>query len=381
MLYVIDDNIASHFSAGKANQRDIASLEMLAMGIAEGRHRLHGRRVTLQTLINGDWFSARAKGVFLQARNQVSQTGILPNQLRVYGRLVVSPGMDSPKHHAIGERREIRIPLDWFDESSKVQETILLGENLSDVKALLIIANVAITRMDLKYLPFRFDGRGGGGSTTGASIAQIAEQQQQCLCLVDSDRACPTGQIGDTARSVQQFKDPEMYPRIGIVETAGRDLENSLPLSFYRNQYSGQNQFAPLTNLLVGLANAGHHELILYLDIENGLTLRRHFQRPADSPERAYWETRIPILCNFLQPPNPAFPCQLTKVCANPNACMCIVCPGNRSDVLAMFSKVYETTNPFTLSALLSTQEWEEWCRLGIEVASWCCAEKKLRMY
>jgi hypothetical protein len=382
MLYVIEASVANYFAGGGVEERDLHAIDYLTMAVAEGNHRIGGLRSTLTALANYQQFTQRARSVLSRAAQQSAQYGRLPTQLTVVGRVIAGGTSTTPTHRVVGNRREIVFPLRWFDRSAKIQPTVLLGENLYDVDVLLLIARTVLATADFGYLPLNYLRRGGGGSSTRDNLISIIEQSQKCLCVVDSDKQCPTGQIGGTAHIIQGYKDTSVYPFTGVIETSGRDLENALPLHFYRQAYGGAHRFSPFTTLLENIVAGGHHELRLHLDVENGLTLRKVFSHVAGSPERIFWDTQVPILSTILKYPANHFPCIATGVCGKlqGSPCTCVVFTGNTLNILDEFHQLHATTKEHELAAMLSDEERAEWVRLGMEVISWCCAEKKPRL-
>jgi hypothetical protein len=197
MLYVLDHSVADHFRAGNATGADIAGIDYLTMGAAEGNHRIGGFRTVLQTLAAHPGMHERARLVLERAIGRVAQDAGLRASLNMYGLVVTGGRVGAGPTSTSGvSPRVLQFPLRWFDTSAKVQPTILLGENLSDVGILQLIAKAALAARRLQHLPIACDGRGGGGSSISQSLASIAAENKQCNCVVDSDKAYPAGALG-----------------------------------------------------------------------------------------------------------------------------------------------------------------------------------------
>ncbi len=352
------------------------------MGVAEGSHRIGGSRKTLQALAGQAGLPERARQVFARAVNRVSQEGGLRYSLSAYGVVVSGPGAGSAlTSDTQGSQRVIRFPLRWFDISAKVQPTVLLGENLSDVSVLVMMARTAVVTTDIKYLPVQCSMDNGGGSTTNQVLGSVIAANRHCICIVDSDRASPAGNMGTTAASVQPYKRPAVYPTVEVIETLGRDLENCLPIKFYRDEYRKHPDYSPLSELLERVSKAGEDDLRFHIDIEKGVELRRIFGYPAGSADRAFWNTKIPILCHHIGYPAGHFACMTASVYSiTPHApCTCVLVRGIPQNILDRFAERFEAHVGHHLAAMLSEREKAEWVRVGIAIASWCCGDSKMR--
>jgi hypothetical protein len=352
------------------------------LGVFEGNHRLGGYRTVLQSLAEHEQVPLRAKQVLARAASRVGQEGRLWESLSTYGSVMsgASAG-NQPKSTIAGSQRVIVCPLRWFDASDKVQPTILLGENLSDVGVLDVIARTAMALKRLPYLPLKHDKRGGGGSSTGQTLASIVATGRQCICVVDSDRPCSNGVIGATASGIQVYKNVLQYPTVEVLETGGRDLENCLPDQFYQNEYGNHHQHSAMANALRLFATSGDDEARAHIDIEKGLTLRQVFACPSGTPERVFLDRCVNSVCTALGYPSNHFACVATSTCATAltGSCTCVVVRGITRNILERFVELYATDMGYGLASLLSPSERAEWLRLGLAIASWCCAEPKLR--
>jgi hypothetical protein len=198
---------------------------------------------------------------------------------------------------------------------------------------------------------------------------------------VDSDKACPAGALGQTAAGVQGYKTAAQFPILEVIETSGRDLENCLPDRFYQVAYGPHSQHPAMTDALVRLTAAGDLEGRAHIDIERGLVLRHVFSYPPASPDRLFWDTRVAEACAALGLRPGHFSCMATGTCTTlgAGACTCIIVQGNPQDILQRFVEVHGTDSGHQLVNLLSQQERAEWVRLGMAIASWCCADTRLR--
>lgn len=381
MLFVIDQSVIDLFAAGRAQALDVNGLDYLALGVAEGNHRIIGPRKVLLDLAVQDTLHKKTRSVINRAVNRAAQEGKLHHQLSVYGR-VLADGGTVPVSRMHGLQRVISFPLRWFDSSAKIQPTVVLGEDLSDVGVLEKVGEVGTVLAGLRHLPLRLSHDHGGGSKIGVVLGSNASANRFCVCIVDSDRACPTGTLGGTAITVQSYKNPAAYPLVDVAETSGRDLENALPDVFYRTAYTDPSRHGPMVTLLEHLTQSGETDVRAHLDIEKGLTLRQVYNHPTGSPENVFWRAKLNSLLASPGIVHSSLPCLATGVCASPqNAdCTCVILVGNRANILDHFIDRFGSATRYYLASCLDRSVRSEWHRLGANIASWCCGDEPLRM-
>jgi hypothetical protein len=380
MLFVIGQSVGGLFASGGAGQPDVESLEYLALGSAEGSHRISGTRQVLTNLSGNTVLHTKTRKVFERAAARVAQEGRLQYQLTVYGQVEAGSGL--PTSTTVGTKRVITFPLRWFNDSTKVQITVLLGENLSDACVLHSIGEAGTVLAGLPYLPLKSKADHGGGSSIGQVLHANANANCICICIVDSDRACPLGTLGNTAATVQPFKNTAIYPLIEVSETSSRDLENILPDNFYRSEYSNHQVYSIMVGVMEHLTQCGETDLRSYLDIEKGVTLRQIFNYPVNSPERVFWGTKLQILLAHMGIAPATLPCLTAGSCAAmaTGPCTCAIVAGNSSNILQSFASRFSGSTRYNLASCLDKSVRPEWLRLGAGIASWCCGDDRLRM-
>jgi len=381
MFYYIDDSVVSHLTSGGAAAEDYEALDYLAMGVAEGNHRIGGTRRGLEQLSKIAIFHTRTKSVIQRAQGRVAQEGSLHFNLDVYSQVVVD-GTIVPISQPKNGKRLIKCPLRWFDSSHKVQPTVLLGENVIDALTLKKIGEVGTVLANLPYLPIKIIPGHGGGSAIGVVLAINASLDFLCLCIVDSDRSYPGGQLGNTATAVQLFKNDSTYPLIAVEETFGRDLENSLPNIFYLSAFSPGSLHGAMSEALSILSSSGQFDVRAHLDIEKGLIVGKILSLPATSSEYLYWMSKFPDLMSRLGVSGATVPCVASGSCGRivPAPCNCFIVKGNPTDILQKFVDLYSGVDRYKIASWLDDSIKNEWTRLGRVIVSWCCADARLRI-
>ncbi len=381
MLFRIDESIATLFHSGAATAQDYDALGLLLLGVSEGNHRLAGARPVLRKLADIQSLSPRERNTLVRAIGRASEEGHLIHALRTVGR-VVAESLAAPLVSTSGEQRIIRFPLRWFDRSSKIQPVDLLGENLSDVKVFRIMGESGVALAGLNYLPLASCSHTGGGSTTGIVLGHLADQASICLCIVDSDKICPTSEVGGTAKSVAKYKQETLYPLLRVLETRGRDLENLLPDSFYISTYGSSAASDDMVTILPILTSQGEIETRVHIDVEKGFRLHDVFNLVDSSPEKEFWASKLPALVSYTGKPAQSIPCLTSAAClrSRRHECTCVVVKGNPSNVLDEFVEAQAGKDRFKIKAELDKAVRPEWLNLGLEIGSWCCADARLRL-
>ncbi len=381
MLFQIDQSVCDLISSSAATTADFSALSYLALAAAEGKHRLGGPRRVLAELSRCASLTAREKNAFERAASRSAEEGRLWTKLKVYSKVIASSALE-PSSQRVGSQRIISVPLQWFDDSEKIQPTALLAENLSDADVLKKIGKAGTQLIGLGYLPLSVSPISGGGSTTAAALKSLASQNRQTLCIVDSDKIYPTGELGSTARNLNSFKNEVQYPLIEIVETRGRDLENHLPISFYLQTYDSHISHRRMARALSTLTEHDEIDIRTYLDIERGLLLYDVLKFAPDSGERVFWTESVRRMCSLSIASESELGCLQQGICAHETRsdCRCIVIAGLPANILQDFFNRNGEADAHDLCANLDAVARIEWTRLGGSIASWACGDQKLRV-
>jgi hypothetical protein len=380
MLFEIDETVSELLSEGELAGPDRQGITHLAIAAAEGSHRITGRRKVLQRLAESPWIGPRERAAFTRAAGRVAEDGALPRRVTVLGR-VVATGDTRPTAATNGGQRVITFPIRWFDITAKIQPVVLLAENLSDVEVYRKIGGAASRLASLGYLPLSLSERHGGGNTIGQVLDGLAQSDAICLCIVDSDKSCPLSREGDTARTVIGYRNILDYPLIEVLLTPGRDLENSLPDSFYSSTYGAGSLHAAMTNMLEEFSRGGNLDLRRHLDVKKGFVLRDLFGFPGGSAEAQFWEAGLDVILAIRGMDRGALACMSSRVCPKARRweCECELVGGNGSNILETYALATRGADAFTVVRSLEAHIRDDWRMLGTAVASWCCGDSRLR--
>lgn len=374
MLFEIDSSVPRHLASDSAVSQDFESVNLLALGVSEGKHRIIGGRSVLRELVEGPGLNKTTRSVFERAACRIPREMNLLQKVAVYGKVIGGTGA-TPAAKTVGIQRVITFPLRWFDESDKVQRVTLLGENLLDTRVFKKFAEVGPILAGWDRRPVEMARDHGGGSTTVRVLEDHSTSNRLCLCIVDSDRACPGGDCGDTATSVQKFNSYADYPLMEVLEIGARDLENLLPNAFYKIAYGEDDALAVV---LEGLTEQGEHEVRAHLDIKMGVMGRQIFAEHSGSPEGKFWKSKQSILLAHCDSQLPCLSIGACKPIIGKN-CHCVVIAGKGSRILERFLEHFEDWDGHGLKGILDDSVRSEWLRLGVSIASWCCGDDRLR--
>ena len=203
MFIELDDRLTS---ADLRESRIIDALENLAILLREGKHILHASLATARYFAEAAELSSRARGAYKYVQQMYSQQGSLKYELNYF--ITVVPAEESLSVKRINEWQiQLNVPIVKYADTSLIQETIVLGENILDAEFYNIIAQVYLSRVGLR-LPLRMEKQLGGGSTLYQAYSEIqASESRLCICIVDSDRDAPEGKLGTTAKKIIETDD------------------------------------------------------------------------------------------------------------------------------------------------------------------------------
>ena len=259
-----------------------------------------------------------------------------------------------------------------FLTSAKIQKTILLGENPSDGDIYEIIGNEYISRTGSR-LKVKLKIENGGGNTTAPTfIKKINDEDDLCLCILDSDKKFPSDtSLGETARRViRETNRITVPPKVGFyIEKEVRELENMLPLGFYYHQYFKDKNKQDIFNRFEMLDKI-NDKLIFFFDMKNGL---KHF----DTRKYNDWSNIDYI--QFVVENEPI--CNLDTFCNKKDNCKCVLIKNFGSKVLTDFISFYHCNDmEYKKSLIFNSLEYvldEIWENIGKLVFSWGCGQDK----
>ena len=363
MLIVLHDSLRELLQPDPQDQM-VAALEHLASCCREGKHLLHGELQLLKALARYDPLSKPGRGLYKRLLNDATMAASLLDSFGV--RIVV---VNKPETHftlPTEDRALFEVPLQYFKDSTKVQETVLLGENLNDAKFYHYLAHTALRkRTTTTTLHIECDTRGGGGDTTRHEFKHCRDTGRAILCLADGDKKFAKPEPGDTAGKI--LKEQNAAPALSEVYVLEvRDAENLIPQPIWDTALSQQ-----ATKLAsIQAFRSKYPQLFPYFDVKKGLL---PFEIPVQDPwpqfkrpTREEW---------FHQNPE----CHEVDRCpkAKKDDCSCRLIPGLGNKVLQQVLTHLENNrsrpDPFG-------QHFEgELAAIANKVLAWCVAPMPMR--
>jgi len=217
-------------------------LFIIMLSYKEGKHFISISPKNIKFLLDDEELKERPELYqILQSYNTHCKAYNLKN-FEIYFNIIIKIIPEGREYNEqIGADIEYRyIKYNKFLDSVTIQKTILLGENPSDAEIYKIISDYYQKQKNINYRCL-YEARGGGGNTVVKEYKPIHSQEERfCLCILDSDiRYAQQTTYGDTAKFVVDYdkQNTKNYKTtIKIIEVL--ELENLLPLKFYKDTYS-----------------------------------------------------------------------------------------------------------------------------------------------
>jgi hypothetical protein len=382
MLLYLDRSLEDCLDSSGVDREDaVEGLEKIAMGRAEGKHLVLGEASTLSALATWEDLSERYRKVYSRILGKLPTTGSirrkLPYRVDVVGHQPTELTLKESESQTI-----IQVPIRYFRDSGLVQETILLAENRRDAEVYKRMARVNIKLRRWATIPIRLETRPGGGADTAEEYRSLQEERKRlCLCIVDSDRTSPEGQLGLTALGLRRVEDPQQ-PMCVYLTTRTHELENCIPTGMYREVAEG-DQRRKAVEFLEDLEESELAEARKYLDFKKGLVLAEIFEnlsKYSRSPANlSYWQSLLSHLAENSYPTHQE--CLEIGECRSEGRCSCSVMCGFGANVIDdVRNKVMERNSDHKIKAFLDTLTLPEWETLGSMVLAWCCGAEEIRV-
>jgi hypothetical protein len=375
MLLVLHDSLAKALDQNTV----LEALEMIALARREGKHLVFAKRDVLKSLLNCAELSKRTRQVYLKLYAQLAEMQVY---LQTLSRRVEVIALDTGLSSRLEKHcKVISVPARYFSNSSLIQKTILLTENLDDATLYQTITQIYLKWKKLKKIAILFEAYAGGGSTTKKAYQRIQDQAERfCLCLLDSDKKSPNSPLGNTAKEVKKIENPNQ-PLCEYLILGVREIENLIPIQLYSLVSSGDVNRMPCVDLLEQLEKTSLAEARKYLDIKNGLKLNEILEASKNSPFSKDW-------MNWLKNVS-SLDIAIKKNCLKHEACMkgencdCIITTGFGDKILEAVIKVIETPTKDQptqqkIVEMVDPLLKAEWEAIGEMITAWCCGTSRI---
>lgn len=368
MLFVIDRSIREALERPDTEQEIIGAVDLLAHAYRYGLHLIFAEPSILEYLSISPKISPAANSVFQHIYSRFPQIGNYQNIFLFRIEVVSGDGILHLQN--INDRKVIQISAQFINPSI-INSTMLLSENLNDVRLYEIIGRVFVIRSNIGNVNLNFEASLGGGSTVSEYYQGIqSEGNRLCLCILDSDKTNPESKYGDTAQRTLNVDDPKQ-PLCHLVILESREVENIIPVPVLQEVVTGD---AKRVGALYFLERLKHYEGLnckMYLDYKNGIRVFDIRESDHKSEYYKYWASNLKTIGIPLQ-------CQAAAECESRQECTCIVFNGFGEKNLYLTLDYLAKVTIHKINEFVDDTVRDEWDMLGEIVLSWGCASQQI---
>lgn len=367
MIVELEDDLEGDFTT-----EDLSGIELLAQARREGHHVLTGRKGIFEHLSKEPALSEGARKILARSgRRQVQKGDLLKNAV---WRMKVSRDR-GPLLEDVDGVSVITLRASHFRRLSAASAAVILGENVRDARLMLEMARVYASSKRMPEVKLRCRLAGGGGTTTADSFRGYREESRLCLCVVDSDRKAPEGEMGTTAVEVLGEVEADS-PWAAVVILECREAENTLPTEIVAKAVRDNHQHMQRVPMLSKLDRSVAGVFVRsYCNLKRGTQLKNVLS--FDDAARASWLRTIPLLTS-LEEVN--IECVNSVICLNPDNCDCWIMRGFGRDLLKCSLQALHEMTTRQIDQVLCDATRPHWLSTGAIVFSWACGTEEVRI-
>ncbi|WP_139276602.1 hypothetical protein [Spirulina major] len=275
----------------------------------------------------------------------------------------------------------IQVSPSFFSDSSQIQKTIFLCENLDDSRFYKFIVKCFLIHKNQSRVKITFNERGGGGHTISQEFKKIRDSnpKQLGICIVDSDKFFPKSKLGNTACTIKKEWRPEHDLHVYLCVLKSREIENLIPCQIffdYISKQQGDKDRESFLKFLKFVKDQNISDIKMFIDIKCGTKLFDIFE----SKEKQ-WISKI------LKLQGASFTaldenCLSASRCLKnqSKACSCLICPRFGEHTMANIinyidnesnHKIYQSCKAELVQDGVINEEWED---IGQLILDWCIA-------
>ncbi|WP_241047394.1 hypothetical protein [Achromobacter xylosoxidans] len=365
MIIQLDDSVLSDDAMAKATT--IAAVEALFSAMGRGEHYVLASRMALQQILQRNSNSTNVRAIIRWCvQNYSFLAGI--TQTVPAGIVVVA---DGPTKRLASEVWQTSV-----DEVARagVRPTVLLAENSVDAKIFKHAAKHFLLSKDLGTASINVEERNGNGSGIAAELENlILRRAEWCLCIPDSDRRCPDGNVGINAQQCATVVGTAAWP-VNLRTTSGRELENEVPRTAL--DVVAASRVPDWRDQIRLLTEACEVDVLSYADIKKGTRRCHTRQLPEGSKERIYWEAANEQYANAMLDDES---CPRNGECTDRRECTLLPAVGDGVGVAVL--QLFDNESPHASYKMhKSSANFASWLELGRTVAAHGLSPKRMRM-
>lgn len=352
------------------NQLAISAINLIALGRRQGNHFVLADRNNLKLIRDNKFINADTKRVFTYLYENYPSFAVIKNKLTFF--INITSGLNKMTLKNIGSANICEISYDYFQDLKIATETVVIGENQSEINFYKYIAKYFKEQVGLASISLKCQPRMGGGNTTRVVYSNEQSQEKTfCLCFVDSDKKYPQANIGDTLKAVKKADKADkllaQYYSLNV-----REIENIIPLNILEKVtcHDVNHEFG--YNTLKKIIESDNYKDVLFLDIKNGLSIT-NYRRIKDVNLKSFINTICTNADLYTQEQLDEF----LKVEKEDDIETKIVIQGLGSNVLDRTIK-YIDEYPNTKPSFDFNEQKDEWCRIGEIFVNWTCCDARI---
>ena len=373
MLILIDSSVVDKGDENTWDDDTVLALENLASARREGKHIVMAKRETLKKIALCSRLSQFARNIYHKLYNQSTQLQSYISAVTRYIE-IVNPCYE-PAVISDSGKKVIKVCPRFFNDSESVQKTILLCENSDDAVLYEIIAKVYLIwkKMNVKIV---CEPRGGGGNTISSEYINIQQAKKRfCLCIVDSDKIAPDGNLGSTASRLQTQSDSTCINTQTFILDC-REVENLIPNSILSELCLKNQERVKALRIFENISSSSAVDIRYFLDIKKGTRLKEIIQSSNPSI-KSFWEVKISQLPNISSCIDDW--CRVNWQCSS-GECQCKISLGFGESTLSNTVEYLKQKSPHEIARIIDKSLVSDWEKMGQVVMNWCIAESPIRV-
>jgi len=378
MLISIDSSVVDDGDENTWDDETVVALDNLATAHREGKHLVIADRKTSEKIARCSRLSENKRNVYKHLSNQATQNfRSYPSVVKRY--IEVKPCLEPQVVEKSGQKI-IEVPPRFFYDSESIQKTILLCENRDDAVFYETIAKVYLIWKH-RNVPIVCvcEPRGGGGNTISSEYINIQKEKKGfCLCIVDSDKIAPDGNLGNTAIGLRKSDPNSIKTQSFILDC--REIENLIPNSILLELVSGNPERLEALKILESISVV---EVRSFLDIKEGTRMKEIIDKK-DTKVDEFWQLKLGLIPNISERIDDW--CQTHWQCSKKSSknskekCECKISLGfgdhTLSDTVKYLKRI---NNPHEIARIVDRSKHSDWEKIGQVVMDWCIAESPIR--
>ena len=372
MLILIHSSVVDNGDENTWDDETVLALENLATARREGKHLVIAERETLKKIALCSRLSQIARNTYNKLYNQSTQQ--FHSYLSAVTRYIeiVNPCYEQKVVSDSG-KQIIKVPPRFFNDSESVQKTILLCENSDDAVFYQTIAKVYLI-WKKRNVQIVCEARGGGGNTISSEFINIQQAKKRfCLCIVDSDKIAPDGNLGSTASRLQTQSDSTCINTQTFILDC-REIENLIPNSILSELCSGNQERLQALKYFENISSAV--DIRYFLDLKKGTRMKEIIQ--ASNPNiKSFWELKLSLIPNISSSIDNW--CQANWQCSKSGECQCKISLGFGENTLSNTVEYLKKETPHKIAKIVDQSKHSDWEKIGQVVMDWCIAESPIR--